>query len=152
MTITAMVFAAAFLGTIIVLGRAVVAVLRDLFRTTDAGWRGLREAFEDDVKTVRAEMRDLEDMVDRLPRRWEEIKSEAGRLDSRARYAVKRVREELSERGLTDDRIEELGHELQLVDGSGGGEEEVPAVRPDVEGEPAANDWRALAHARKYGG
>lgn len=103
--------------------------------------------------------RDLEDLVARLPARWEDVKREASRLDSRARYAVSRTRKELAARGLADERLDELGDELGDVDGDGGDDGGLLSMSKEVADIPRipqhsspSGDWQALARARKFGG
>lgn len=103
-------------------------------------------------------IRDLEDSVDRLPARWEEIKRETSRLDARARYTAGRIRKELAERGLTDDRLDSLGVEGGGDDGDGSEFEGVLPLRAEVasaprpaEAAPAAGSWEQMARLRKFG-
>jgi hypothetical protein len=107
---------------------------------------------------VRQEIRDLEDLVDRLPQRWEEIQRESARLDARARYAVQRTRKELEERGLADERLDELDTELRLIDGDRGGDGPVRAVpgsvaqdQPTPDVPTGDEDWQQRTRALKWG-
>lgn len=105
----------------------------------------LADAWEGDAKTVRQEIRDLEDLVDRLPQRWDEIRKEAARLDSRARHHASRALRELAESGVSDTGLEAVGAELHLVDGGPGGSEGVPAVPPGVANGSEPDDLRGLS-------
>jgi len=142
MTVLAGIFGAAFLAGIIYAGKAAFAVFCQLSDNVAAVAAVQREWLEGGAAASELRFRDLEDLVDRLPKRWDEIKREVARLDSRARYAVKGAREELAERGLEDDRLEELAGELHIVDGGGSGSEEVYAVPTGVETSPESEDWR----------
>lgn len=150
-----------------------VVFLGLLWRLGDAALSGLRQhnghlsdiriAFEmlaeEGAGTVRTRIGDLEDLVDRLPTRWEEIKAESARLDARARYAVGRVRKELEERDLQHDGIESLAGELRLVDGDGSESDGMLAVRADVEEVPGPDSsdqptpvgWEEAARMKKFG-
>lgn len=116
-------------------------------------WRGLRHV-SDTIGLLTAEMtaarkaheaylrsgqadweeriRDMEDSVERLPLRWDQIRAEAERFDGRARSAIKRVEKELAASGLTDDTIAGLSRELRVSDGGRSGASEMPAVPEEV--------------------
>lgn len=132
----------------VVIGRAAIVAFRHLVRILGGMSEDLRSFIEGGEASIRAEIRDLEDLVDRLPTRWEEIKRESARLDARARYAVTRVRDELASLDAEDDAVTELAGELQLGDVVPGGAEGVLALHPGVEETPPADDWRAHARAR----
>ena len=150
----------AFVALVGVLCWHLLHVLGELSTVLGAIHRQLEESFSGGAEDVETRFRDLEDLVDRLPQRWEEIKREASRLDGRARYAVTRAREELAERGLADERLEDLGRELQLVDGGGSPDGGVQPVREGVESVPQPDlfspqpepDWQSAARAVKFGG
>jgi len=112
-------------------------------------------------------IRDLEDLVDRLPQRWEAIKDEADQAfkrarsaEERGRAAVSRVRQELEDRGLADDGIEAVWNDLHGADGEGSGGGPVPSVHQEMEeaqqpirevAEPTSFDSRSdeLEHVRR---
>jgi len=140
-------------------GLAALRLFGDVRGILDRTRAIMEGAYRVDEKGLEARFRDLEDLVDRLPQRWEDIKREAARLDARARYAVGRSREELASRGLTDERLDELGAELRILDGEGSEESGVLPMRGAMESVPApaqqppsAGDWQSLARARKWGG
>ncbi len=88
-------------------------------------------------------IRDMEDSVERLPLRWDQIRAEAERFDGRARSAIKRVEKELAANGLADDTIAGLSRELRVSDGGRSGEEEMPPVPAGVaESEPQPSTVR----------
>lgn len=136
-------------GSIVLTGRAFSASLGLLLpemraiRKAHEAWCGLGVGDRED------RLRALEDAVEMLPQRWDQIRKEAERLDGRARHAVRRVAAELEERGLADDTIDGLAGELRLVDGGGGAQEELPAMPQSVaEPPPPPTDWRAAARAQ----
>jgi len=122
--------------------------------------QGLREHLstlaEAPEKAFSVRLLDLEDSVERLPRKWEDIKREALAAEARARAHIKRAQKELSERGLTDPGVDQLGRELSLVDGNGGENEGMPPVPQDVAVAASVDvgpqDWRELTRNRKFGG
>lgn len=99
---------------------------------------------------------DLEDAVERLPRKWEDIKREALAAESRARAHIKRAQKELDERGLSDPGVDQLGRELSLLNGGGSEEGEVSAVPEDVALAPTVDagpeGWAEIARNHKFGG
>jgi len=139
---------AVFLVALVVIGRAAIVAFRQLVRIHEANQGTLQGILEGGAASQEARFRDLEDLVDRLPNRWEEIKREASRLDGRARYAVSRVREELASLDAEDDAVTELAAELELPDVEGGGTEGVLPMRPGVAEAPQPDNWRAHARAR----
>lgn len=152
------VISAVFLTLFGVLGRAALPHIREIGGALSRIASALEGAIDAGAKSVRAEIRDLEDLVDRLPRRWEEIQDEARRLDGRARYAASSARKELAEHGLTDDKLEALALELQLGNDDGGGISELSPMPEAVAGVPGpalvaepAQDWRDEARLRKFG-
>lgn len=95
---------------------------------------------------------DLEDLVERLPQRYEEFKNEARRAEGRARSVVSDALRQLDELGVEHAGISEQARELHLEDGGERGSEAVPAVRPQLESTPtAAEDWRSKALRKKFG-
>lgn len=149
------VLGAVFLALLWRAGRAASARMGELSSALVEIREVLAAAYRVDETGVEQRFRDLEDLVDRLPQRWEEIKREAGRLDARARYAVGRARSELAESGLADERLEELGSELHLVDDGGSGGGPVSPLPTPLEVAPQqAGDasWLAAANKVKFGG
>jgi len=101
---------------------------------------------------------DLEDAVDRLPKKWEEMVRAASAAEARARGHIKRAQKELEERGLSDEGIDQLGHELRVVDEDGGPGDGVQRLHESVDPGPeddtsdgANENWRELARLRKFG-
>lgn len=157
MTVPAVLFGAALLGLFFWLGRAALGIFGELAGSVTAIGDRVARALDDGEGTVRQEIRDLEDLVDRLPARWEDIKREAARLDARARYAVDRARQELAERGLADERLDDVGAQLRLLDGEGGelgGMQPVPTEMARAPEPPPAEpaSWEDRARMRKFGG
>lgn len=117
----------------------------------------IAEGAEEDLK---GRLRDVEDLVERLPKKWEDIKREAAAAETRSRNHIRRAQKELEERGFEDPGIDQLAHELRVHDGDGS---ENGGVRPlregmdgSAEGAPpesleGAEDWRAIARRLKYG-
>lgn len=99
----------------------------------------------------------IEEGLDRLPSKWEDIKREAKSYYERARHHVRRTEAELEERGLRDPELADLSREFRLIHGDGGDPEGLPTVRPNVESDqpptpPTEADWLTLANERKFGG
>ena len=101
---------------------------------------------------------DLEDAVDRLPKKWEEMVRASAAAEARARSHVKRAQKELEERGFTDAGLDQLGQELLSVDEDGSPVEGVQPLRESVDIGPespdadkANEDWREMARMRKFG-
>lgn len=150
------------LGAVIwYVGMAQVGQIRELRET----WHGIRDVLEGlsdgPERVFRDRFNDLEDIVERLPKKWEDIKREAAAAESRARYHVGRAREELEERGLTHPGLEDMADQLQLIDGGGGPGEGVQPMRSEVESvprqdqrshDPDDGDWERAALTRKFGG
>ncbi len=94
---------------------------------------------------------EVEDGLERLPKKWEEIKREAQAAESRARSHTKRALKELEEHGYSDPGVTQMAGELQLLDGGGS---EASGVQPVPEGmavdEPEVQDWRAVSRMRKF--
>ena len=115
-----------------------LAVMERMEKVHVAYMEGPRSEFE-------ARMRHLEDLCEMLPQRWDQIRKEAERFDGRARSAVRRVTEELEERGLSDDTINALNFEVRQRHGEGSPEGELPAMPAPVEPAPFHGeqlDWR----------
>ncbi len=159
MTLLFGVSSVAFAALFGLFGARLLGVLGELLGLLQGIQESVQRTREEGAGDQEARFRDLEDLVDRLPQRWEEIKREASRLDGRARYAVSRAREELEERGLSDERLEDLGRELQLVDGGGSEDGGMQPMRESLAAAPQADffqpqedDWNAAARRVKFGG
>jgi len=87
-----------------------------------------------------AKLSELDELVDLLPKKWDDIKLDARRFYDRASYAVRSVRAELAQDGLADPAIEDLDYELRGLDGGGGEGSELRAVPDDVAGDPGEID------------
>ena len=103
-------------------------------------------------------MLDLEDAVDRLPKKWEDMLRAASAAEARARQHIRRAQKELEERGFSDAGVDQLGHELHVVDEEGGPGDGVQPLLASVDDSPegptsdqANADWRDLARLRKFG-
>ena len=112
----------------------------------------------DDGLQLERRLTAIEEQLDRLPSKWQDIKREAKSYYERARHHVRRTQAELEERGLRDPELDGLDRELRLVHGDGGGAQGVPAVSPGVEAGPAPQqapafeDYLTAANRRKFGG
>lgn len=158
MTVVPAVLVALISAALLALGVRALAVFGDLSAALTGIWETLAQGLDASEGSVRQEIRDLEDLVDRLPQRWEEIQRESARLDARARYAVQRTRKELEERGLADERLDELDTELRLIDGDRGGVgpmREVPGgvaeTQPTPDQQAGDEDWQQRTRALKWG-
>jgi len=101
---------------------------------------------------------DLEDAVDRLPKKWEEMLRAASAAEARARQHIRRAQKELEERGFSDAGVDQLGHELRVVDEDGGPGDGVQPLLDGVDAssesptlDQANENWRELARMRKFG-
>lgn len=92
---------------------------------------GLAMALRGGEETHRRLM-ELEEAVDRLPAKWEDVKREANSFYSRGLHHVRRVREELEARGLRDTELDDLDGQLRPLDEPGGDGEGVPPVQGDM--------------------
>jgi len=102
----------------------------------------------------------LEELVDMLPLKWEEIQRTALGAEARARAHIKRVQKELASLGLEDPGLDRAASELRTIDDNGGEEESVRLVPGGVEADisppdrtdpPPHEDWLDLALAAKWG-
>lgn len=100
--------------------------------------------------SLRVELAELRDEMERLPSRWEEIRNETKRHAARAYHHVKRVRGQLAEHGLEDHEIEQLAGELDIPDAEPSGEQGVLPLRADVE-EPPEPTWEEETRRLRYG-
>lgn len=128
-------------------------------RTVDALVEVLGQSDGGISEDVERRLMVLEDAVDRLPSKWDEVKREAKNFYQRAGHHVRRARTELSERGFADPELEQLSNDLLPIDGGGGSEEGLQHVRAGMaeipraveEAEPQL-DWNQITLMRKYGG
>lgn len=146
--------AAVLIGAMWLFDRAAVRRLR----LDERRMVGLLEQHRDPEKTsqsqeLQPQLDELRDLVENLPRKWEEIRDETRRFQARAYHHVKRVRNSLAENGLEDHEIESLAGELQLDDGEPSEAEGVLALHEDVGSTPdSAETWREQLLAKKFGG
>ncbi len=147
-----------------VLGLAVYAVLGPLSRTPldhRSHLGRIADALEtntvDNGLNLERRLTAMEEGLDALPRKWDEINDKAKSHYERARHHVRRTKAELEARGFTDPEIDSLDGELRLIHGGGGEDEGVRAVhedvvRPQAPIEPTEIDHIALGNERKFGG
>lgn len=88
---------------------------------------------------LRLRLVELEDAVDRLPAKWEDVKRESSSLYHRTRHHIRRTQDQLAERGLEDPELDQLAFEVGGVrerNAEGGGGEGVQPVPSGVENPP----------------
>lgn len=91
---------------------------------------------------ILSRIHELEDAVDRLPAKWEDVKREAKSFYGRAGHHVRRIEAELQERGLRDPELDDVARDLLPIDGGGSSEQGVLPLREDVEApEPTPAAW-----------
>lgn len=112
---------------------AVSGPFRVFHREIIGALEGLAMALRGGEETHRRLM-ELEEAVDRLPAKWEDVKREANSFYSRGLHHVRRVREELEARGLRDTELDDLDGQLRPLDEPGSESEGVPPVSGDVGG------------------
>lgn len=145
----ALVLIAAALGAVAWTVHGAVGAIGGYFQGLAAVLEELGEPAE---LEQRRRLADLEDLVERLPQRWEEFKNAARRSEDRARKIVADAREELESLGYEHPGVEAQATELRLHDGARGQGEGVPSVPENVESPPvAAEDWRTQGLRRKFG-
>jgi len=157
-------FLAGFTAVLVggLLGLAFTAVRR--FRDHDQILLRISESLERIAQgadePLKDRLRDVEDLVDRLPKKWEDIKREAAAAETRARNHIRRAQKELDERGFTDPGVDQLGYELGVSNGDGGDPDGVRRVREEVasvaeqagtQQVPGPVDWREATRVLKYG-
>jgi len=116
----------------------------------------LERRVDDLTRPLDAEIKDLRALIESFPAEWKRQTAEAKRLQDRSYYRVRRAREELAARGLTDPELDSLAGEVQPGDGEGveeGGVQPVlSVVAPGATPEPAAPlTWRQITTRRKHG-
>lgn len=96
----------------------------------------------------------LEELVDALPVKWEEMLKHAQRSESRVRAVVRRARQEFAENGLLSPETEAAAEELRDGDGETGDVEQLLALRRAVEANQgqAEPDWEQVTRLAKFGG
>lgn len=109
------------------------------------------------TEEVARQVRELAELVDRLPSKWEEMRDQTLRAEQRSRALVTRARKELAELGLEHAGLDAESAQLRLVDGEGSESGELQPVRRSLAaGElPSAQppeDWREMTRRKKYGG
>lgn len=133
-----------------------VEVRRAIQDAADHLEEGFREGPD---RTWITRVTDLEDAVDRLPSKWDEMVALARRAEERNRGIVRGALEELEEAGYEHAGVEAAAQELRLRDGDGGSSGGVSPVRREVDsvsqGAPEAapdpeRDWEAMTFAHKY--
>ena len=125
-----------------------------LARVIQRGMERVTELLEGDSGWEwRSRMNDMEDAVERLPRKWGEIVAEAKRSEERARYHVRTARKELEELGMESPGLEAVAGELRLLEGEDQGGDGVQPLPPELEAieQDAEEDWDAITYRRKYG-
>jgi hypothetical protein len=99
----------------------------------------------------------LEQLVDVLPQKWEEMVKQAKRSEDRARAVVKRAQDQLAEAGYEHPGIEAEASELRRIHGDDSDPEQLQLVPERMdrlpEGAPYDPDeaWERATKARKYG-
>lgn len=104
---------------------------------------------DDPIRLLHERLKTLENDVDELPRKWQEIERDSKKLRDRATYHVRRVRAELDQLDLADPELDALASDLRGRDGEPGEQGEllpVPAAVAEVT--PAQEDpiMAALRH------
>jgi len=150
------VFAVALIGVAL----AALARLRDVHTTFLAISASLSELAAGPEQGFSIRLRDVEDAVERLPKKWEDLKRDAAAAETRARAHIRRAQKELDERGFADPGVDQMAYELGVSDGVGGEDDGLRSVPGGVEGleeqpvpGPAAaeEDWLAEATRVKFG-
>lgn len=109
-----------------------------------------------EIKALRRDLEDHAAFVTETMGETLRLHDEIRKLDSRARYAIRRHRERLEEFGIElDDEplLRSAAQELRLLDGEVSGTEGVPDMRENVESAATvdADDWRTMTLQHKYG-
>lgn len=143
---------AAFLLALAVIMGAALRRFWDLPRAFTGILDTLRTIQEGPEAAFSLRLKDVEDELERLPRKWTDITREAQAAESRARHHVKRALKSLEEAGYEDAGVAQMAGELQLVDGTGSGPSEVRALPEGVGVDGAeVSDWRAATRMKKFG-
>ncbi len=105
----------------------------------------------------RERVRQVEELVDMLPVKWEQMVKQSERAYTRARSVIRSTQKKLADAGLEDPAIEAEGEELQRIDDERGSEPELRLMPGPMEEAaqpvgPGPEDWEALTWAKKYGG
>jgi len=99
----------------------------------EAVWSGKGAAIEERIQALEAD-------VAELPRTWKELTDDAKKKVNQARWHIKRVKEELEDRGLADDHVDRLDGTLHLLDGAGSEDGGVHELSGDVGEAPVTED------------
>ena len=139
---------------------SVVWLLREIARVLRAEMGGVKDALMMAAEASRTDpgpdldrrLKDLEDAIDRLPSKWEEIKREAQSFYNRATHHVRRARKELEESGFRDPELDEIAQfDLLEGDARGSGEEGVHPLPTHVAANGLSSEPEHLANARAAG-
>lgn len=133
MTAGAAVSAAALATGLVTVAGAVVVWARRIVASIDAISKGLDRDSTWNTAEVEARFVALEDAVDRLPSKWEEVKREAKSFYQRALHHARRAQAELADRGFEDPELNDVAGHLRLLDGGGSDESPLQSVREGVE-------------------
>ncbi|HCX87857.1 MAG TPA: hypothetical protein DG761_07515 [Gammaproteobacteria bacterium] len=112
--------------------------------------------WKDELEALRRDLDDHAAFVTETMGETLRLHDEIRKLDSRARYAIRRHRERLEDFGIDfedEPLLRSAAQELRLFDGEDGAGQPVPDVHQDMEGAPAAvaDDWRQMTLKHKYG-
>lgn len=152
MSAPVVVLAVGLLGGLLAVGWTAARLYRDLLQILREAVAELRKLREGPEASIGRRIRELEDAVDMLPTKWDQIRRQAEAAESRARYHVRKALDGAD--GGDVAGLAQLAGEFGLLssgDDEGSGEEGVPAMHPRMESEPQSDDWRARANAKKYG-
>ena len=117
-----------------------------------AGLVALRAIQDGPEKGFSLRLLEVEDGLERLPKKWDDIKRAAEACESRARSHTKRALKELEEHGYSDPGVSQMAGELQLLNGEPSEPSGVQPLRDGVEvAEPEISDWRAFTRLKKFG-
>jgi len=115
---------------------------------TDPAWEPIARELDGlttDVAQLQKDVRELAELVDYLPKKWEDINLKARSFYDRATYAVRRTRKELAALELGDDALDDLDEDVRELHGERGEEDGVPDVQEGVGGadeeDPAAKSF-----------
>jgi len=86
------------------------------------------------VEGFQASVTELAELVDYLPKKWEDINLKARSFYDRATYAVRRTRKELAALELGDEALDDLDEDIHELHGKRGEDDGVPEVQEAVGG------------------
>ena len=112
--------------------------------------------WKDELEALRRDLDDHAAFVTETMGETLRLHDEIRKLDSRARYAIRRHRERLEDFGIDfedEPLLRSAAQELRLFDGEDSGSQPMPDVHQNMEGAPApvADDWRQITLNHKYG-